>query len=433
MNYGKNTLPVPKISQIHLSLIRTFRFCQQNSEFEKKFNFLDDRKKYFETVVEDIEYLGNLDRTVPGVGKLRSVLEAPEFVGADSFFRTLQEFYVDLSQKSNKKLMLTPHYPCAIDILPSHVRKHKVIASTLPVSLREANEVKMSFSMRIYPAGIASLRLGWFLSTDKNFKIGDIIDFLWEKKTVIEIDDEEFSVDLLSKIYSKKTVKGLIKMRKPPFEWIDTHSIIDIVDATDLPSSDKGFSEIFLPLLNLQKNFVVKDGNLENLSNRGDWLLPGKRSMVSYLPFAKSDCDRRKVRRWLRNFIELFSIQKSLISQIQATKISEIFRRNKQNWINKLKKGLLSPDINSLFSLWLYTQLHQCPGTLEKEAWRIRYQKSLKVLDQNDKIQTANDIALVELEKIKTETNDLESTAGKWLKSFIELLTEGMKAVAKLK
>ncbi|MGD8506489.1 MAG: hypothetical protein PVF15_07495, partial [Candidatus Bathyarchaeota archaeon] len=257
-----------------------------------------------------------------------------------------------------------PHYPCAIDILPSIDRKYQVVSSTLPGSLREASEVRMSFSIRLYPAGIASLRLGWFLSTDKNFKIGDIIDFLLEKETVTEIDDEEFSVDLLSKIYAKKTIEGLIKKRPPPVDWTDTHSIIDIVDATDLPSSDKGFSEIFLPLLNLQRNFVVKEGNLENLSNRGDWLLPGKNSMVSYLPFAKSDCDRRKVRRWLRNFIELFSIQKSLIGQIQATRISEMFRMNKQNWISKLKRGLLPPDINSLFSLWLYTQLHQCPGTL---------------------------------------------------------------------
>jgi hypothetical protein len=37
---------------------------------------------------------------------------------------------------------------------------------------------------------------------------------------------------------------------------------------------------------------------------------------------------------------------------------------------------------------------------------------------------------LVELEKIKAETSNLESTAGNWLKAFIELLTEGLKAVA---
>lgn len=436
MNYGEKTLPEPKITQIHLSLIRTFRFCQQNSEFERKFKFLGDRKKYYETVVEDIENLGNQNKTIPEVGKLRSVLQTPKvkhYVKADSFFRKLQEFYIALSHKTNKKLILTTHYPCAIDILPSSDTNYEVLSSTLPGSLREASEIRTSLSLRLYPSGIASLRLGCFLSTDNSFKGGDIIDFLLKKDTLIKIDDEQCSIDRMITNYAEKTIIGLVKEKRPPLDWIDTHAIIDIVEVNPLPSSNMEYKTFFSPLLNLQKNYVINEESLQNLSNRGDWLIPGKKSVVLFFPFAQSDCDRRKVRRWFRNFIELFSIQKSLMSQIQAEKISEIFRNNRQYWLDKLKRGILPNDINSLFSLWLYTQLHQCPGTIEKEAWRTRYQKTLKVLDKKNKIQKANDIALIELGKIEKETSNLHTTAGNWIKSFIELLNETMKAAAELK
>ena len=435
MNYGEKILLKPKISKIHLSLIRTFRFCQQNSEFEGKFNFLGERKKYYETVVEDIEYLTKKDKKIQGVGKLRSVLQTPKikyYVKADSFFHKLQEFYIALSQKTKKKLILTTHYPCAIDILPSNNKNNKITPSTLPGSLKEANEIRTSLSLRLYPTGIGSLRFGCFLSTDKKFKIEDIIDFLLEKETLVNIDGEEYSIDSMFTRYADKTISEIIKKRRPALDWIDTHSIIDLIMVESPPSSNSEYKKFFSPLLNLQKNYIVDEGPLENLSNKGDWLLSGKKSMILLFPFA-SDSDRRKVRRWLRNYIELFSIQKSLMSQIQAEKFAEVFRNNRQFWLDKLKKGILPNDINNLFSLWLYTQLHQCPGTLEKEAWRIRYKKILKVLDEKDKIQKANDAALVELAKIEKETSNLHSTAGKWIKSFIELLNETMEAAAELK
>jgi hypothetical protein len=379
-----------KLKQIYISFVRTFRFRQKNSKFRSNLDFLKRGKEedYFKEVVSDINYLWNEDieiakkgKTRP-LGRLRSVLKyiaSDHTIKADPFFHKLQEFYISLYQE-NENLILVPHYPCAIDILPSEDREYQVVSSTLPGSLRDANPnmTKMSLSMRIYPVGIASLRLGWFLSTEKSFKIEDIIDFLWNKETNIEIDKQTLDIDALSVKYAKILISGLIEKKPPPFRWLNTYSLIDIVKAT-----------------------------------------------VSYLSGKMRD--RRTVRTWLRNFIELSDVQKYLISEIEAVKFYQMYCMLKQYWLNRLKKGILPPKMRPLFSLWVYTQLHQRTCTLEKESWRNRYQEFLKVLDKKGRIQEANDSAMITLEQIETETRKANSDAGKWLKYFIDFIGTKLK------
>ncbi|MFX1538018.1 MAG: hypothetical protein ACFFDI_27810 [Promethearchaeota archaeon] len=387
-------------------------------------------KEYFEKVVSDIEYLWDHDIEISEIGKLRSVLKcvgSDHTMAADPFFCRLQEFYISLSQMG-KNLIFSPHYPCAIDILPSKDKEYQIVISTLPGSLADSdpNDTKMSLSMRIYPVGVASLRLGWFLSTGKNFKIEDIIDFLWKKETDIQIGKEILDIDKLSVKYAKTLISGLIEKKRPPFLWSDTYNIIDIIEPSDLPPLEQCYNSLFLPLLTLQKNAIAEKTIGTNLSRKGDVLLVGSKSAVSYFP-SGTIWDRRKVRRWLRNFIELFAVQQYLITEINTAEIAETFRVFKKNWMNTLKRGILPYEIRHLFSLWIYTQLHQQPCTLEKEDWRNRYLEFLKILDRDKKIEKANSSAWNQLASIKAETNAAEKSAGKLLTSVIETVMKAFK------
>ena len=425
MNCGCGLSEV-NIDQIHLSLIRTFRYCRRDSSFEKSFAFLADDEKYYETVVKDHEYLGKQDKFVPGVGKLRSVLDIGSDVEADRFFVCFQDYYHKLLSRSipniEKGLILTPHYPCAIDILPSNRKKYRVITSTLPGSLKNVKKAKMSVSIRIYPAGLASLRLGWFLTTEESFKIEDIIEFLMKKRAFIEIADSKLSIDKLTKEYRKRLIDGLLKKEKPPLSWEDTYSIVDLVKATNL-TLDQNYNDVFFPLLCLHKQLREEERTIDNLSRRGDVLLPGTESVVAYLISPPAEIqDRRKVRRWIRNIIELFSIQKFLTSEIETMTISRTFGKFKKHWLQTLKKGLLPPKIKYLFSVWIYTNLHLRRYPLEKELWRVRYEKILKILDKNNDIEKSNDQVMGQLEEIVKETSEASKEVGGWLKSLIDFV-----------
>lgn len=415
------------INQIHLSLIRTFRYYRRDNSVEKPFAFLADDEKYYNAVVKDHNYLGKQGKIVPGVGKLRSVLDIdPKKLGADRFFVNFQDYYHKLLSRSKpnieKGMTLTPHYPCAIDILPSNRRKYQVITSTLPGSLQKVKKAKMSFSIRIYPVGLASLRLGWFFTTEESFKIEDIIEFLVQKRASIEIDDSKLSIDKLTKEYAVRLIDGLLKKEKPPLSWEDTYSIVDIVKATNL-TLDQNYNDVFLPLLCLRKQSREEERTIDNLSSYGDVLLPGKRSVVACLlsPHVEIQ-DRRKVRRWLRNIIELYSIQKFLISEIETMTISRTFGRFKKHWLRTFKRGLLPPKIKYLFSVWMYTNLHLRRSPLKKESWRVRYQKILKILDKNNDIKKSNDQAKDQLEEIVKETSESSKELGQWLKSLIDFV-----------
>jgi hypothetical protein len=141
-----------------------------------------------------------------------------------------------------------------------------------------------------------------------------------------------------------------------------------------------------------------------------------------YFPFADQE-DRRKVRRWLRNSIELLSIQKCLKNVIATTTTANTFDQlRKEHWIQILKRGILPPTINYLFSLWDYTNVHTKDYPFKKEAWRIRYQNLLKALDRNDSIRTANEQVMAQLEETVKEASEASTTTGKWLKSLLDVV-----------
>jgi hypothetical protein len=358
------------------------------------------------------------------VGKLRSVLDI-ESVLADSFFGCFQDYYSKLLSRSmpniQKGMILTQHYPCAIDILPSKDKKYKMNASTLPESLRNVKKTRMSFSIRIYPAGLASLRLGWFLTTEKSFKIEDIIEFLVRKRATIEIDELELSVGELTEEYARRVIDGLVRSEKPSLFWDYTYSIVDIVEATGL-TLQQNYNDVFLPLLSLSMQSEKGGYTINNLSKRGDVLLAGTKSAVTYLPSA-DEADRRKLRRWLRNIIELFSIQKSLVNEIETMGISETFEQlRKEYWLKTLEKGLLPPTIKYLFSLWNYTNLHFQTYPLRKEAWRVRYNEILKTLDTNDSIRISNDKVKTQLEETVKQASEASKKVGGWLRSLLEIV-----------
>lgn len=413
-----------KINQIYLSLIRAFRYYQRDSSLDESFTFLADDQKYHEIVVREPKCLGNENKFLPRVGKLRSVLDV-ESVLADSFFGCFQDYYSKLLSRSmpdiQKGIILTQHYPCAVDILPSKTMKYKVDISTLPGSLGNVKKTKMSFSLRIYPAGLASLRLGWFLETEKSFRIEDIIEFLVRKRAKIEINDLKLSVGELTEEYARRVIDGLVKSEKPSLFWDYTYSTVDIVEATGL-SLQQNYSDIFLPLVSLSMQPEEREYTINNLSKRGDVLLPGPKSTVTYLPSA-DEADRRKLRRWLRNVIELFSIQRSLVSEIQTMEISKTFEQlRKEYWLKTLEKGLLPPTIKYLFSLWNYTNLHFQTYPLRKEAWRVRYNEMLRILDPDDSIRKSNDKVKAQLEDTVKQASDSSKKVGGWLRSLLEIL-----------
>jgi hypothetical protein len=425
-----------KINEIHLSLIQTFAFCQKNSKFERKFNFLDNVDKYFEKVLKDNKALRKEKKEIEDIGQLRSVLDIPiseKRINADGFFKTLKNFYdFCLKHEMDKKLLFPPHFPCAIDIIPSVDKRYQVMKSTLPGTLQATKEFKMSSSMRIYPAGIASLRFGYFFRTENNFKVEDIIDFLVNKRTCIKLNDKELSIYSLSQKVAEKTIEKLLKDGKPSLSWVDTHSIIDIVKATDLQPFEQNKKEIFLPLLKLQKSLIDENDFGENLSDRNDLILTGKKSIVTYLPNSNSNCDRRKVRRWFRNFVEFLSIQKFITAEIDAILLSQEYKQFSSNWKTDFGKLFKNKDIVRLFSLWFYTTLHMRNGTFKKGKWRERYHKFLKVLDHGNVIQTSNDALLTQLAVLQKEAREAEARIGDRITKFVDLFKKGLDAVSSI-
>ena len=407
--------------QIHLSLIRTFRYHRQDITAKKPFAFLTDDEKYYETVVEDPKHLGEQDNFVPRVGKLRSVLDTAPTLGADPLFECCQDYYRSLRQK---KLILTPHYPCAVDILPSNRKKYRVITSTLPGSLKDVKEAKMSVSIRIYPAGLASLRLGWFFTTEENLRIEDIIEFLMRKRAFIEVAKKpspkysKFSIDELTREYRRRLVRGLLREERP-LSWEFTYSIVNIVKATPM-TLEQNYSGVFLPLLCLDKQPKEGKRTVDNLAKGDEVLLPGTRSIVAYHPYAYDE-DLRKIRRWLRNIIELFSIQKYLIKEVETMRISDIYKRlEDEHWLKKLKRGLLPPTIKYLFSIWNYLNLHSQRYPLKEEAWRVRYRKILKILDKNDEIKKSKVQAWNDLQEMVAHAREKSKEAAGTLQTWID-------------
>jgi hypothetical protein len=413
-----------KIRQVYLSLIRTFAYYPDDS-LRKPFSFLADDKKYYDVALRDYKFLGQQrDKNVPGVGKLRSVLDTLSSkvspsgkVSTDSFFDSFRTYYDLLSQQ---RLIPTPHYPCVIDILPSKSEKYQMIPSTLPGSLGSVTGSRVSLSIRIYPAGLASLRMGCFLVTDENFDIKDLIKFLLSKRAEIQINGSRLSIEDLTYEYGKRVIDGLHEKNTKSLAWQDTYSMVDIIEADPL-SLEKNSSDVFLPLLCLSEQPEGGAFASDNLSLKQDVFKVGTKSAVTYLP-SGDEADRKKVRRLLRNFLELFFIQKFSIDKVYAMIVGNTFGNLKGGyWVNIFKRGVLPPEINRLFSVWNYLNLHLQDCPLKKEEWKRRYAGILNVLDRDNKIGVYNEKAVALLNDIKQQQGEAQSEVGKWIDKMLEI------------
>ena len=283
----------------------------------------------------------------------------------------------------------------------------------------------MSVSIRIYPAGLASLRLGWFFATEESFRIEDIIEFLMRKEAFIEIAKRpspkysKLSIDELTTEYKRRLIRGVHREEFPLPPWEFSYSIVNIVKAIPL-TLERNYTDVFLPLLCLDKQPKEGEHAVDNLARGGDeLLLPGTRSVVVYIP-SVACADLRKVRRWLRNIIELFSIQKYLIKEVEKMGISGIFRRLRgEFWLRKLRRGILPPTIEHLFSVWNYLNLHFQRGPLKK-GWRTRYQKILKIMDKNDEIRNSRDQAWGLVQGTVNEAVKASQEVSESLKTWID-------------
>lgn len=181
-----------------------------------------------------------------------------------------------------------------------------------------------------------------------------------------------------------------------------------------------------MPLLSLDKQPEEGERAVDNLSRGDEVLLPGTRSVVAYLPSA-DEAGRRKVRTWLRNIIELFSIQNYLKKEVATMEVSGIFSRLRaEHWQKTLKKGRLPPTIKDLLSVWNYLNLHFQPYPLKKE-WRVRYRKILKILDKNDELEKSKDQAWSHLQETVNECVKASEKAGKRLKEWVGLVLKSVK------
>lgn len=430
-------MPQAQIRKIYLSLIRTFP-CYLDDPLDDHFSFLKDRKAYYDKVVNADGYLGTqTDKNIPGVGRLRSVLDTKSTAikscesspdHPDTFFLKFQDYYKRLFAQN---LILIPHFPCVIDILPSNNGKYHVDALALPGSLSDAKNAKISISIRIYPAGLASLRFGLFLSTVKSFDIEDVITLLWQKSASVNVNglQPNLNIEKLTNAYGDMLLKGLHNKQKQ-VDWDGgfTYSFVDIVEAAPLTTA-QNYNDVFLPLLGLNEKLTSANFPANNLSRNGDVLLIGPKSVVFYLapknliPNQYISADQRKVRRWIRNSIELFSIQQFVSNNIEASAISELMKHlTNENWLKTLKNGILSPSINSLFSYWNYTNLHNQNYPLDKQDWKNRYAEMLKILDKGGRINQSEKRAMDQLSEVEKDANQNQKKVGDFIGKLIDFL-----------
>jgi hypothetical protein len=173
-------MPAQGISKIYLSISRGFHFNPQDKDLQSKYDFFADNRSYFDKVVKDVQYIGRRDLTIEKLGKMRSILDlSSNGCGADNFFQFFQDYYCNLATKG---LYLIPHYPCVVDILPTADTQYGIDLSTFPESFRNATVAKISVSIRLYPIGLGSLKLGLYLQTKESFNIQDITELLRQKE-----------------------------------------------------------------------------------------------------------------------------------------------------------------------------------------------------------------------------------------------------------
>ena len=420
--FGKK-LPTPKITQIHLSLMRIFQINLERKRLEKKYDFLADQKQYYEKVLYDGKFLGKQNLIIPNVGKLRSCIDSNDkYLQVDSFLSNLQHYYSQLAKRY--KLFLMPHYPCVIDILASKNDYYHIDKTKLPDSLRNCLEPKLSIALRIYPAGMVSVRLGLYLQTATSFEIRDIIDFLWNKNAVVTIRNQSYNIDKLTKEFVLRLSAGIFKDQQTTPALKHTFSMVTISEAEPYLTFQNNKSDMFLPLLCLNMHPDSSIPVTGNLSREHEvFMVGGKGNTVLFIPSdeRECECDRHKLRRWTRNVFELYALQNFLRASIAVECVGTDFqiKLSNQNWIKKLKKGILPPALDSLFSNWNYVQLHQQDYPL-KEGWKKRYVEILKVLDPGDAIKNSKIQARTLLDKTVQQAAQDSKDASSWLQKLIE-------------
>jgi hypothetical protein len=219
----------------------------------------------------------------------------------------------------------------------------------------------------------------------------------------------------------------LCKVRTP-LSWMFTYSFIDIINSSQL-SLDANFNEVFLPLTNLCRepvNALIPSNQARN----GDILLFGPRSAVCYLPNVSDDnklmsAPRRKIRKWVRNSIELFSAQRSICNRIETAALSRIPDNLKSDyWLETIKDGILPPAINQLFSYWNYTNLHLQNVPLNKQSWRERHSELIRIIDDQHRIKKANKLSMTHLKDISKTASNAQKEVGSTLRELPKLINE---------
>lgn len=107
----------------------------------------------------------------------------------------------------------------------------------------------MSIALRIYPAGLASLRLGLFLQTATSFQIQDMIDFLANKNAVVTMGNQSYNIDKLTKEFAHRLSAGLLKDKQTIYAEEDTFSMVTIIGSDPYPTFQNNLADVFLPLL----------------------------------------------------------------------------------------------------------------------------------------------------------------------------------------
>lgn len=421
-------MPERKIKQVHLSLIRTFDY-QIGNPLEKSFSFLNDRDDYYEEVIKYNKYLSGKKKIISGVGQLRSVLDVQGGLGADTFFSSFQKYYNELQNSKLQKVRMIPHYPCVIDILPDEKKFYTFKRSCVLLKNLDSDS-KISLSVRLYPIGLASLRLGCFLTSEKGFAVEDIIAFLKMNTWPIEVKDVVSSGEELDlRKYANKITEGIHKKNEynEIRDWKHrNYSIVDIAGSTDPLTKKQDYKDIFLPLLclNTNPNSEEKACISTNLSKKKDIFLIGPKSAVIYFPSSEK-LHRRIVRRVLRDYIELLYMQELACNEISALAKSNYWGDlNSEYWKDILKNGIRSPNIGRLFSLWDYTTINPKTYPLKKAKWVDRYVALLKCLDQSGAIKEGNKTATETMEDAIKRANGAKKELGAAIKAIFEGLTK---------
>ncbi len=406
------------IRQIHLSLIRTFSYSPCDA-LKKSFNFLGDVDAYYNTVLAKCKYLGEQNTVIPNVGKLRAITDVAGKKTADYFFDDFRTYYQNMAKSDINQLRLTQHFPCAIDILPAKGKFYKFDLTALPESMKKASEGKMSFSVRLYPAGLASFRLGYFLKSQDGFAVKDIIEFLSLNQFPVTVNDAEFDL----REYAINIVNG-IHQDQAAVAFTAPYSIVDIIESSVPLTWEQNSQNVFLPLLCLNSSPPNDALVSENLAKDQEIFRVGPKSTVFYFPSAK-EVDHKNVRRLLRNYLELLFVQKFLTGEITAlAKTAEYSFDMSGNWKQILKNGLKEPKIRHLFSLWDYTSLQQQNDPLKKKEWRDRYSVMLKVLDKENSIENGSQMALETIKSLVDQGKKAQSQVSSGIEKAIDLMVK---------